>query len=103
MIIGKRELSLMSSTTALINCAGDHLVDNKAVYEAVKNGKLWGYGLDEVWQYPDLPLEGLNIEVSPHVGSDSDNGKIAIQMLSAQSVVEFLDGKKLSFLVNPQK
>jgi D-3-phosphoglycerate dehydrogenase len=103
MIIGERELSLMSPTTALINCARGHLVDNKAVYEAVKNGKLWGYGLDEVWQYPDLPLEGLNIEVSPHVGSDSDNGKIAMQMLSAQSVVEFLDGKELSFLVNPQK
>lgn len=102
-IIGQRELSMMSSTTTLINCARGHLVDNQAVYDAVKSGNLWGYGLDEVWQYPQLPLEGLNIEVSPHVGSDSDNGKIAMQMLSAQSVVEFLDGKSLSFLVNPQK
>lgn len=102
-IIGEKELSLMSPTTSLINCARGHLVDNEKVYHLVKSGKLWGYALDEVWQFDQLSLEGLNIEVSPHVGSDSDNGKIAMQMLSAQSIVEFLDGKELSYLVNPKK
>lgn len=98
-LIGKKELALMSPTTALINCARGVLVDNPAAYKAVKSGKLWGYGIDEIWECEDLPLQGLNIAASPHVGSDTDYGKLQMQLMSAQAVVDFLDGKRPENLV----
>lgn len=99
-IIGTQELRLMKPTAALINCARGVLVDNRAAYEAVKEGRLFGYGLDEIWPLPQLPLEGLNIAVSPHVGSDSDGGKAGMQRLSAEAVVEFFSGRVPRFALN---
>ena len=52
-------------------------------------GKIWGYGVDEIWTEKSLPLEELNIIVSPHVGSDSDKGKIGMQLMSTQAVLIF--------------
>ena len=70
-------------------------------YRAVKEGKIWGYGMDEIWDL-DLPLEGLNIVVSPHVGSDTDMGKIGMQMMSAQSIVDYMQGMKPFSIVNKE-
>jgi len=99
-IIRKEEIDLMKPTTVLINCARGVLVDNRAVYDAVKSSKIWGYGLDETWLEKDLPLDGVNIIVSPHIGSDTDMGKIGMQLMSAQAVVDFMSGKTPKFVVN---
>ncbi|MFP4267818.1 MAG: NAD(P)-dependent oxidoreductase, partial [Spirochaetaceae bacterium] len=92
-IIGRKEISRMKPTTVLVNCARNVLVDNRAVWEAVRDGRLWGYGLDEVWEHEDMPLEGLNIITTPHVGSDTDKGKLGMQMGSVQAVIDFIEGK----------
>lgn len=100
LLIGKKEISLMSPTTVLVNCARGALVDNPEVYKAVKEGKLWGYGIDEVWEYSDLPLDGLNIVASPHVGSDTDTGKVRMQLMSARAIIDFIEGKEPESVVN---
>ncbi len=99
-IIGAEELSLMRPTTVLVNCARGILVDNRQAYRAVAEGALFGYGIDEVWTYDDLPLEGLNIIASPHVGSDSDLGKVNMQRASAASIIDFLSGRTPAHVVN---
>ena len=98
-IITQTQIDLMRQTTVLVNCARKHLVDNEAVYYAVQQGKIWGYGMDEIWDL-DLPLDGLNIVVSPHVGSDTDMGKIGMQVMSAQAVVDYMQGVKPLSIVN---
>ena len=102
MIIGQEEIDLMKPTTVLVNCARGILVDNRAVYEAVKKEKIWGYGLDEIWTEKDLPLDGLNIIVSSHVGSDSDMGKIGMQVMSAEAVVDYMSGETPKHVVNQE-
>jgi len=102
MIIGQEEIDLMKPTTILVNCARGILVDNRAVYQAVRSEKIWGYGLDEIWTEKDLPLDGLNIIVSSHVGSDSDMGKIGMQMMSAEAVIDYLSENPLKHVVNPE-
>lgn len=92
-IIGEREISLMRPTTVLVNCARSMLVDNRTVWRAVRDGRLWGYGIDEVWEHPDLSLEGLNIIASPHVASDTDAGKLGMQLGSVDAVVDFIEGR----------
>ncbi len=99
-IIGEAELAQMKPTAVLVNCARGALVDNRAAYFAVKAGQLWGYGLDEVWEHPDLPPAGINIILSPHVGSDTDEGKLGMQLMSAETVVEFLNGETPQHTVN---
>jgi phosphoglycerate dehydrogenase-like enzyme len=99
-IIGYEELARMSSTTVLVNCARGQLVDEEAAYRAVMDGELWGYGLDEIWTRSDLKLDGLNIAVSPHVGSDTDSGKANMQMMSAKAVSDFVRGGRPDHVVN---
>lgn len=101
-IITREQIDLMRHATVLVNCARAVLVDYKAAYNAVRDGKIWGYGVDEIWTDQNLPLEGLNIIASPHVGSDSDNGKIGMQLMSTQAVVDFLHGKIPQHIVNEE-
>jgi D-3-phosphoglycerate dehydrogenase len=92
-IIGQRQLSLMKETTVLVNCARNILVDSRAVWRAVRDGGIFGYGIDEVWEHEDLPLYGINIIASPHVASDTDRGKLGMQLGSVQAVESFLRGE----------
>ncbi len=101
-IIGEAELARTRRSAILINCARELLVDNRAAYNAVVSGELFGYGLDDVWRHPDLPIDNINIAVSPHVGSDTDLGKIGMQTMSAHSVVDFLCGREPKHAVNRQ-
>ncbi len=98
-IIGKEMIEYMKSTTTLVNCARSIFVDNRAAWSAVAEGRLWGYGMDDPWTESDLPLTGLNIVVSPHVGSDTDNGKAAMRELSAKAVVDYLSGRTPAAIV----
>jgi D-3-phosphoglycerate dehydrogenase len=100
-LIGEKELEMMKETAVLVNCARGILTDNRAIYKAVKEGRIWGYGLDEIWTEKDLPLDqSLNIIVSSHVGSDSDSGKIGMQLMSTEAVVDFMDGRPPRHVVN---
>ncbi|MCF6270445.1 MAG: hypothetical protein L3J41_12085 [Melioribacteraceae bacterium] len=102
-LIGEKELDLMKETTVLVNCARGILTDNRAIYNAVKAGKIWGYGLDEIWLEKDLPLdESLNIIVSSHVGSDTDSGKIGMQIMSTEAVIDFVNDKTPTHVVNKE-
>ena len=44
----------------------------------------------------------MNLAVSPHVGSDTDDGKANMQLLSAQAVVDYFAGKVPQFAINPE-
>lgn len=101
-IIGTRELALMGPGTSLINCARGILVDNAAAWKAVRDGRLWGYGVDEVWPHPELSLEGMNIVASPHVGSDTERGKVNMQRMSAEAVAAFYRTGTVPHVINPE-
>lgn len=99
-IVGKDEIDLLGPSTVLVNCARGSLVDNRAAWQAVKEGRIWGYGLDERWPESDLPVDGLNIACSPHVGSDSENGKAAMQTMTAEQIRDFLLERTPEHIVN---
>jgi D-3-phosphoglycerate dehydrogenase len=101
-IIGETELSLLKPGSALVNCARGVMVDNEAAWRAVKDGRLWGYGLDEIWNHPELPLEGLNIVVSPHVGADTYSGKDRMQRMSAEAIAAFVESGSPPHVLNPE-
>lgn len=98
-MIGSRELALMKETACLINVARGGIVDEGALYEALKLGGIWGAGLDVFEQEPvplDHPLLTLpNVTVLPHIGSATVQTRLAMMAMNAKAIKACLDGEKV--------
>lgn len=96
-MIGARELSLMKETACLINVARGGIVDEDALYEALKANSIWAAGLDVFEQEPlptDHPLLTLsNLTVLPHIGSAGIQTRLAMMKLNAEAIAACLGGK----------
>ncbi|HEX9915336.1 MAG TPA: D-glycerate dehydrogenase [Candidatus Bathyarchaeia archaeon] len=105
-LIGERELSLMKPTAYLINTSRGSVVDEKALYEALKNRVIAGAALDVHEKEPvtpDDPLLGLdNIIMAPHIGSATVETRIAMAVRTATNLSSALRGERPKDLVNPQ-
>lgn len=104
-LIDKEELSLMKKTSILINTSRGEVVNEEALYEALKSGQIWAAGLDVFQQEPiplDHPLLTLsNVVTLPHIGSASIQTRMAMANLAAQNLIEGLHGKNLKYTINP--
>lgn len=105
-IIGERELKLMKRTAFLINTARGGIVDEVALAKALKEGWLAGAALDVFEEEPpnlDSPLFRCeNLIVTPHIGAHSIESVYRMNMMSAQSVIDFFEGKPLQYVVNKE-
>lgn len=103
-MIGEKELSLMKPTAYLINTSRSGLVDEKALYNVLKNGKIAGAALDVFDVEPpsaDYPLVTLeNVTVTPHMAGGSKDAFINTPKLLSQGFADYLDGKFTRFLLN---
>ncbi|WP_203247531.1 2-hydroxyacid dehydrogenase [Sporosarcina beigongshangi] len=97
-LIGARELGMMKKTAVVINVARGGIVDETALYEALKNGDIWAAGLDVFATEPvpqDNPLLTLpNVTVLPHIGSASIKTRIEMMNLNAQAIMDVLEGRE---------
>lgn len=97
-MIGERELALMKKTAVLINVARGGIVDETALYHALKEGQIWAAGLDVFEKEPvplDNPLLTLpNVTVLPHIGSATIKTRIGMMELSAQAILDMLEGRE---------
>ncbi|MFD1927443.1 2-hydroxyacid dehydrogenase [Sporosarcina siberiensis] len=97
-LIGQRELELMKETSVLINVARGGIVDEEALYFALKNNQIWAAGLDvfEVEPVdPNHPLLTLpNVTVLPHIGSASIDTRIGMMNLNAYAIIDVLEGRE---------
>jgi glyoxylate reductase len=104
-MINAEKLKLMKKTAYLINNARGPIVDEKALYEALKEGRIAGAGLDVFEQEPtpvDNPLLKLdNVVVAPHISSASYETRSRMAEMVAENLVAFFEGKQPPNLVNP--
>jgi D-3-phosphoglycerate dehydrogenase len=96
-MIGKRELARMKPTAVLVNTSRGGVIDEAALYEALKAGRLFGAGLD-VWEVEpppkDHPLLQLpNVVATPHAAGGTEETQIRSALQVARQVVEVLQGK----------
>jgi D-3-phosphoglycerate dehydrogenase len=92
-VIGAKQLAMMKPTAMLINCARGGLIDEAALYQALKNGKLAGAALDvyEVEPPAGSPLLELdNIVFTPHLGASTNEAQVAVSVEIAHQAVTFL-------------
>ncbi len=95
-LINEKTLSLMKPTTVLINTARGGLINEAALADALKNGRLKGACLDVVAKEPmpeDNPLYKLpNCYITPHVAWLPLETRINLEKLVAENVKAYLNG-----------
>lgn len=105
-LIGEREFDMMKSSAVLINTARGPVVDQKALYEALKAGKIAHAGLDVFEVEPisaDDPLLTLdNVTVVPHIASASIATRTKMAVMAADNLIAGLNGQPLPNPVNPE-
>ncbi len=105
-MIGAGELAAMKETAILINTSRGPVVDEEALYEALRDGAIAGAGLDvfEVEPInPGSPLLDLdNIVLTPHLASGSVETRTMMAVTAATNLVSVLQGKEPPNLVNPE-
>lgn len=103
-LINAEKLKLMKKTAYLINNSRGPVVDEKALYDALKKGQIAGAGLDVFEQEPaslDNPLLKLdNVVVAPHISSASLETRSKMSEMVADNLIAFFQGKKPPNLVN---
>jgi glyoxylate reductase len=104
-LINAEKLKLMKKTAYLVNNSRGPVVDEKALYEALKKDQIAGAGIDVFEQEPtplDNPLLKLdNVVVAPHISSASLETRSKMSEMVAENLVSFFQGKKPPNLVNP--
>ena len=104
-LIGAAELALLPERAVFINIARGALVDEAALVEALRSGRLAGAALDVFAREPlspESPLWGLdNVIISPHSASTSDRENARITDLFCTNLRKFLDGMPLENRFDP--
>ncbi len=105
-IIGERELGLMKPSAVLINTSRGPVVDEEALYRALRDRRIWAAGLDVFEKEPlaaDSPLRSLpNVVLLPHIGSATIATRTRMATLAAENIREFLLRGKPVSPVNPE-
>jgi D-3-phosphoglycerate dehydrogenase len=103
-LIGAEALAKMKPTAVLVNTARGGIVNEAAVAEAVKGGRLAGAGLDVVVDeplMPDHPLNGVpNILLTAHVAGVTEEAMMRMAQDSAEDILRVLRGERPKFPVN---
>jgi len=104
-MFGESEFKKMKKSAFLINTARGPVVDEVALYEALKNGEIAGAGLDVTEKEPpdqDNPILKLdNLVITAHTAWYSDDSRMQLQRETTRAVAAVLRGGKPRSLVNP--
>jgi D-3-phosphoglycerate dehydrogenase / 2-oxoglutarate reductase len=102
-LINQESLAKFKSGAVLVNAARGELVDESALAEALRSGKLSGAGLDVFAEEPpkNSPLLGLsNAVFTPHIAGSTREAQEEVGTLIAQQVCDFLTDGALRNAVN---
>jgi lactate dehydrogenase-like 2-hydroxyacid dehydrogenase len=104
-LIGPAELALMKPTAYLVNVARGPVVDEAALVDALRSGRIAGAGLDVFEEEPKVHpglLELENVAMTPHIGSASRATRLRMATRAAENCVAALSGQRPPNLVNPE-
>ena len=102
-IINKESLSYLKDSTVVANAARGDVVDDDAMVEALKSGKIFAYGLDVYNGEPKIHPEYLklkNIFLLPHLGSATKRTRWDMAFRATKNLEDFLNNKKPKDLIN---
>ena len=105
-MIGAREFALMQPHAFFITTARGFIHDEAALFDALRDKRIAGAGLD-VWARepppPDHPLLQFdNVLASPHTAGVTREARANMGRIAAEQMLDTLDGKRPPRLINPE-
>lgn len=105
-LLGAAELHLMPPHAYLINTARGGVIDEQALYQALRDGRIAGAALDVFETEPlpmDSPLRTLdNVILTPHMVAHSQELMAAIPPVAVENVLRVLRGEPPLYVKNPE-
>jgi len=104
-LIDFKEIEIMKKGVFIINTSRGEIINQKALYKALKNGKISGAALDVLEKDPPSLNDIINIDnliYTPHVAWNSIEAEAELRKSAAQEVKRVLKGEKPLSLVNKE-
>ncbi len=106
-LMGRARFAGMKQGAILINTARGGLVDQEALVEALRSGRLAGAGLDVLASEPPDPNDPIlsleNVVLTPHAGHFSEESLLQVQTEASEEVLRALTGEPLLNAVNERE
>ena len=102
-IINKNTIKYFPNGAVISNSARGDMIEDNAMVEALKNGKIFSLGLDVYNGEPDIHPEYLNLPnvyVLPHLGSATKKTRTAMADLAVNNIEEFFKNGKCKNTIN---
>lgn len=98
-LIGRRELALMKPTAIVVNSCRGGVVDEEALYEALRDKRIMGAGMDDFVKEPPGPNHPFttldNIVLTPHLGGGTDDAELEGVKHAMANIARFDRGEPL--------
>jgi len=105
-LIGAAEFAMMKPTAIFINTSRGSIVDQRALYEALKSGQIFAAAIDVTETEPISPDDPLltldNVIIAPHIGSASFATRTNMALMTAENLLAGLRGETPPNCVNPE-
>ena len=102
-IINEETLSYFPNGAVIINSARGDMIDDEAMINALKSGKVFALGLDVYNGEPDIHPQYLkldNVFILPHLGSATEKTRFAMADLAISNIEEYFKTGKCKNTVN---
>jgi glyoxylate reductase len=104
-MFGQEQFALMKPTAVFINTSRGGVVDQAALYQALRDRTIFAAGLDVYAEEP-LPLSDPlltldNVVLTPHIASASFATRNRMATVAAENLLAVLRGQRPQYLVNP--
>lgn len=101
--ISEDEFKMMKNSSIIINASRGQVVDEKALVKSLKNGYIWGAGLDVFENEPEVEpelLEMNNVVMSAHIGGSTIDTVENMTRICLENIIAVLEGNNAPNKVN---
>ncbi len=102
-LINAKSIATMKDGVRIINCARGGIIDEKALYDAIRCGKVAGAALDVFEEEPPLESPLLTLDqviATPHLGASTVEAQQNVAVSVAKQCIEVLNGGSAKYVVN---